>query len=103
MNGNNSWPPVVCSGFYQFLHIRIEITPGVKLRDNNGPTRGKKQYIQSSAMSIGTLSIFPMHFMLYHILLKNSSGVNSEPILMKFSPLKTKEIIVFYNNFPVLL
>jgi hypothetical protein len=36
MNGNNSWPPVVCSGFYQFLHIRIEITLGVKLRDIKG-------------------------------------------------------------------
>ena len=33
-NGNNSWPPVVYSGFYQF--IRIEITLGVKLRDIKG-------------------------------------------------------------------
>jgi hypothetical protein len=41
MNGNNSWPPVVCSGFYKCLHIRIELTLGVKLRDNNGPISGK--------------------------------------------------------------
>ena len=60
MNGNNSWPPVVCSGFYQFLHIRIEITLEVKLRDIKGLPVVK-------TISIGTLSIFPMHFMLNHM------------------------------------